>query len=102
MNKTKKNRLTNLKNLTFESFSAFQFYEGDTDNHFLPSNLFDENTRKAEKAYITINTIMQDNSTVEKIFKEGKKLLPELIRPEGVRKLLELYKIINICYQAFN
>lgn len=94
MNKQNIVRLQSLKNLTPKAFSAFKFYEGDTDNDFLPSNLFDEKTRKESKAYITINTLMQDNSTEEKIFKEGKKLLPELITPEGVKKLLELYKTI--------
>lgn len=84
----------NIKNLTPEAFSALKFYEGDINNNYLPSNLFDEKTRKSSKAYITINTLMQDNSTEEKIFNEGKKLLPELITPEGIKKLLELYKNI--------
>lgn len=94
MNKQNNIEVSNLKNLTPEAFSAFQFYEGDTNNNFLPSSLFDESTRKASKAYITINTVMQNNSTEEKIFKEGKKMLPELITPGGVEKLLELYKTI--------
>ena len=80
-----------LNGLTPEIFSAIQFYEGDTNNSFLPENMYTEETRKAPKAYVTLNTLLDTDAAEEQRFREGKRQIPELITVDGVKKILDLY-----------
>ena len=87
-----KKKFENQGNLLNRILPAVKFYEGDTDNTFLPEDLFDEKTRKAHKAYVTLNTLLEDDKAEEQRFKEGKLQIPGLITPEGIRKILDVYE----------
>lgn len=78
--------------LLAEILPAVRFYEGAAGNSFLPEGTFDEETRNAPKAYITINTLLGDDTTEKSRFMEGKRQVSGLITPEGIGKILELYK----------
>lgn len=79
---------------------AVQFYEGDTNNSFLPEELFDEKTRKAPKADVTLNMLLDDDTAEKQRFLEGKLQTPGLITPEGVKKMLEIYEgFYQFCLQ---
>ncbi len=79
---------------------AVQFYEGDPNNSFLSEEVFDEKTRKSTKAYVTLNTLLEDEKAEEQRFKEGKLQIPGLITPEGIRKILDVYKgFYQFCMQ---
>lgn len=80
-----------LQNINFNVVSAAQYYMGVPNGSFFTAADFDESVVKAKKAYITMNTIMGGDSSEMVRFSEGKKQIPGLLTPLGVKKMVSLF-----------
>lgn len=74
-----------------EVISAAKYYMGVPDGKYFTEKEFDESVVKAKKAYVTLNTIMGGNTAEMDRFNEGKKQVPELLTPLGVKKMINLF-----------
>ncbi len=74
-----------------EMVSATKYYMGAPDGKYFEAKDFGENVVKAKKAYVTLNTIMGGETAEMDRFKEGKKQVPELLTPLGVKKMIHLF-----------
>lgn len=74
-----------------EMISAAKYYMGVPDEKYFKAKDFDESVVKAKKAYVTLNTIMGGQTAEMDRFNEGKRQIPELLTPLGVKKMLHLF-----------
>ena len=74
-----------------EIVSAEKYYVGTPDGKYFGSDQFEENAVTAKKAYVTLNTLMGGETAEFDRFTEGKKQVPELITPLGVKKMVNLF-----------
>lgn len=81
--------------------SAAKYYMGLPDGNYFKSGDFDESVVNAKKAYITLNTIMGGDTAEEDRFNEGKKQIPELLTPLGVKKMINLFTLLY-CFASGN
>ncbi len=81
-----------------EIISAAKYYIGTPDGKYFEAGQFHKNVVKAKKAYVTLNTIMGGNTAEQDRFNEGKKQIPELLTPLGVKKMVSLF--IHLFYFA--
>lgn len=84
-----------------EIFSAAKYYMGAPDGRYFKEKDFDESVVKAKKAYVTLNTIMGGETAEMDRFNEGKKQVPELLTPLGVKKMINLF-IHLYCFGSEN
>ena len=73
-----------------EIISAAKYYMGVPDGKYFKNGEFDESVVKAKKAYVTLNTLMGGETAEMDRFNEGKKQIPELLTPLGVKKMINL------------
>lgn len=88
---------TSAKMVSRKIISAAQYYIGVPDGEFFTEKDFEESVVKAKKAYVTLNTIMGGETAEKDRFDEGKKQVPGLLTPLGVRKMVHLYTYLY-CY----
>ena len=74
-----------------EMVSAAKYYMGVPDGKYFEVKDFAQSVVEAKKAYVTLNTIMGGDTAEMDRFKEGKKQIPELLTPLGVKKMLHLF-----------
>ncbi len=74
-----------------EIVSAVKYYMGKPDGRYFTSKDFPEEVVNAKKCYVTLNTIIGGDTAEYDRFSEGKKQVPELITPIGVKKCLNLF-----------
>lgn len=82
----------NVVGLTAKIISAAKYYQGKPDGKYFTSKDFPDEVVQAPKAYITINTLMEGDTSEEERFREGKKHIPGIITPKGIEKIIELHK----------
>lgn len=74
--------------------SAQKYYVGTPDGKFITLDDFDEATRNAPKAYITINTLLGNDTAERMRFNEGKKHTPGLITAKGIQKIIDMVVLL--------
>ncbi len=74
-----------------EVISAAKYYIGTPDGKYFEASHFEENVVRSKKAYVTFNTIMGGDTAEQDRFNEGKKQIPELLTPFGVKKMVSLF-----------
>ncbi len=74
-----------------EMISAAKYYMGVPDGKYFELKDFDKSVVEANKAYVTLNTIMGGSTSEVDRFNEGKKQIPELLTPLGVKKMIHLF-----------
>lgn len=80
--------------LSDDIISAQRYYVGNPDGMFITSKDFDEQTVKAGKAYVTINTLMGNDKAEFMRFSEGKKQTPGLISAIGLQKIADMLVLL--------
>ena len=81
----------NAKSLTPKLISAAKYYYGVPDGKYFTTDYFDKDVIEAKKAYITLNTIIGNDSVEKEYFLEGKLQIPGLITSIGIKKSIELF-----------
>jgi len=77
-----------------EIISAAKYYMGVPDGKYFEAKDFDSSVVNAKKAYVTLNTIMGGETAEEDRFNEGKKQVPGLLTPLGVKKMINLFTLL--------
>lgn len=75
---------------------AQKYYVGNPDEKFITPKDFDEETVKAKKAYVTINTLMGNDTAEYMRFSEGKKQTPGLISEIGLQKIADMLVLLFV------
>lgn len=74
--------------------SAAKYYMGKPDGKMFTTAEFGDEVANAKKAYVTLNCLMGGETAEEDRFKEGKKQVPGLITPEGIKKIIDLFTLL--------
>lgn len=74
-----------------EIISAAKYYMGVPDGKYFTAKDFDDSVVNAKKAYVTLNTLMGGETAERDRFNEGKKQVPGLLTPLGVKKMINLF-----------
>lgn len=84
------------RKVSSEIISAQKYYVGNPDGKFITIKDFDEETVKAKKAYVTINTLMGNDEAEFMRFGEEKKQTPGLISSVGLQRIVDMLVLLFV------